>query len=327
MAWKKWKYAPDAQTVVGLAGKPKFQSANLGILPGLSGVTVVDVDTPLQIDEAIHRFGPTPLMVETPSGGRHLYYRGQGERCRNLRPFGLEIDIKGVGGFVVVPPSRRPDAGPDAPAYRFITGDWTEIGSLPVIRPDALEFMPPSTDRSRGRLAQTIGNGKLIGEGERNDRLFRWALRIATGCESEDELIAELHALNIISCSPPLEESEVLRIAKSAWNYEARGANFTKGGGFSCSNRLAEVIGDASSFWLFKWLKQVHFNKLETGEAFAVCPRGMASSVSNGGLGERSIRRAREHLVAIGILVRVSPGGCGVGDPARFQFGRLDRIG
>ena len=327
MAWKKWNHAPDAQTYADWARKPQFQSANLGILPGLSGVTVVDIDNPLHIDEAVHRFGPTQLMVETPSGGRHLYYRAQGERCRNLRPFDLDVDIKGVGGFVVVPPSRRPDAGSRAPGYRFITGDWCEIALLPVIRPGALDLARPSTGRSHGQPVRTAGNGKLIGEGKRNNHLFHRGLRIATGCESEDELIAELLVENQISCSPPLADDEVLRIAKSAWSYEIRGANFTKGGGFSCSKRMIEVIADAPAFWLFQWLSQAHFSKLETDQDFAVCPRAMATSPSAGGMGERAIRRARDRLLAIGVLVCVSKGGRGVGDPARFRFGRLDQIG
>jgi len=73
-----------------------WPNANVGIVTGLSGVTVVDVDRPGALAHTlIARCGNTPLKTRTPSGGTHLWYRGAGERCGSLRHEGMNVDIKG----------------------------------------------------------------------------------------------------------------------------------------------------------------------------------------------------------------------------------------
>ena len=86
-----------------------FPHANVGVLTKLSVVTVIDVDAPELVAEMEQRFGWSPLVAVTPSDGIHLWYRANGESCRNLRGSeGLEVDVKaggvGRGGFIVVPP-------------------------------------------------------------------------------------------------------------------------------------------------------------------------------------------------------------------------------
>ena len=62
----------------------RFPAANVGILPGLSGITVVDIDDTRLIASMILRFGDTPLKTETPSGGVHLWYQSNGEPLSSL---------------------------------------------------------------------------------------------------------------------------------------------------------------------------------------------------------------------------------------------------
>ena len=87
--------------------------ANAGILCRPSKVTVIDIDDPgvasepQRLKEYKQRFGDTPLIIRTPSGGVHLYYRSTGERNANLRSHGLPVDVKGIGGMVVCPSSKR----------------------------------------------------------------------------------------------------------------------------------------------------------------------------------------------------------------------------
>ena len=76
----KWEHRPGLSTIRKWIDK--FPGANVGIVTGpLSGVSVVDVDSaaPLVQDQVIKRFGNTPLQTRTPRGGRHLYYRYNGE--------------------------------------------------------------------------------------------------------------------------------------------------------------------------------------------------------------------------------------------------------
>jgi hypothetical protein len=115
----------------------KNLDANIGVSCGPSGVVVVDIDDPSVIEDLLRRFGPTPLITSTPSGGRHLWYRNRNrQRSRNLRrSHGLAVDIKAAGGFVVVPPSVRPR---DGARYAIVQGDWRCIRRLPAFRPEAL---------------------------------------------------------------------------------------------------------------------------------------------------------------------------------------------
>jgi Bifunctional DNA primase/polymerase, N-terminal/Primase C terminal 1 (PriCT-1) len=322
--WHNIKRRLSRETIRSWSADRRFEDANLGVLTGVSNLTVVDIDNAQQIDQAIKRFGHTPIVVATPSGGLHLYYRSRGERCQNLRPFGLEIDIKGIGGFVVAPPSRRVGVDGQTRHYSFLAGEWTDIEKLPPILPDALEFTCSSKSLRHGRKKAALRHSSPIEEGRRNDSLFRSALRISTGCDNEIELVDEVLALNGIQCEPPLPENEVRRIAESAWRYEEAGKNFTSSGGFSCSYQLIDRIGDSAAFWLYQHLMRAHFQKVSTHATFAVSPRAMASAKSLSAMGETALRRARDHLVAIGVLVKVSPGGRSRHDPALFTFGKLD---
>jgi hypothetical protein len=102
----RWQRRPGLATLTRWS--KRWPGANVGIVTGKQLVVVdLDSDDPGLVKKMIERFGPTPLQVATPSGGRHLYYRSSGERSTNLRA-SLPVDIKGMGGYVVAPPSIRP---------------------------------------------------------------------------------------------------------------------------------------------------------------------------------------------------------------------------
>ena len=52
----------------------RFGQSNVAIACGPSGIVVVDIDDPALLEAMLEQFGPTPLIVKTPSGGFHLYY-------------------------------------------------------------------------------------------------------------------------------------------------------------------------------------------------------------------------------------------------------------
>ena len=106
----------------------QFPDANIAVIDG-DKVTRIDVDDPELMDGAIQRFGNTPVKVQTPSGGYHLWYAANGER-RKVRIDGLKIDVLGKGGYGVAPPSVCPGKG----EYRFIEGSLEDTERLPVIR-------------------------------------------------------------------------------------------------------------------------------------------------------------------------------------------------
>ena len=86
----------------------RWPQANIGMPTGeRSGVFVLDVDDLGALAELEAQIGKLPATwtVRTPSGGLHLYFQHV-EGVTNS-PGGLPngIDVRGQGGYVLVPPS------------------------------------------------------------------------------------------------------------------------------------------------------------------------------------------------------------------------------
>ena len=80
-----------------------------------SGIDVLDIDFKngkdgtLPLDDLLRDLGALPetKSVLTPSGGKHLYFRhAEGIRCSTDK-LGVGLDVRGDGGFVVLPPSHE----------------------------------------------------------------------------------------------------------------------------------------------------------------------------------------------------------------------------
>jgi hypothetical protein len=325
VAHKTWRHRPGRAVLEGWVDDDRFAAANVGLLAGLSGVTIVDVDALTDLEWLIRLFGKTPLIAETPSGGRHLWYRARGERCADLRTKGYCADVRGIGGFIVVPPSVRPSGAHAGVQYRFLSGGLETLADLPGIREEAAEvFGLRKTDRVR-RPAEEEVSSRLL-PGQRNSAMFRQCLRLARGCECDRELIDEALALNRIACDSPLEEAEVRRFAQSAWSYQQQGRNFSGTRGFGCTADLRARIGEPDAFWLFSELILAHPDAPSSGREFAISAAAMAKHGAAKPLSEGRIRAARTHLLEIGVLVEVHRGGAGRRDPSRFRFGNLERL-
>jgi hypothetical protein len=80
---------------------------NIAFSPGSMGWLVVDLDGSagynnwrlLEIENGV----PETLRVRTPSGGTHIYFRGEGPSSASA--IGKGIDTRGIGGYVLLPPS------------------------------------------------------------------------------------------------------------------------------------------------------------------------------------------------------------------------------
>lgn len=93
----------------------KWPDANVGLACGArSGVVALDIDPRAGGDESLHRLqrehGGLPETVEvlTGGGGRHLWFRHPGAGLRVANSAGTiapGIDVKGDGGFVLLPRS------------------------------------------------------------------------------------------------------------------------------------------------------------------------------------------------------------------------------
>jgi len=330
---------PSVQTVERWARR--WPDANLGVLTGRGEafeLTLIDVDSPDPLDHAltIARFGETPLQTMTPSGGLHLWYCADGERCANLRPFGLPVDVKGQGGLAVLPPSTRPSGDHAGKAYRFIRGSLADLARLPTIRPGSVpkrETRPEIAGRTVSRAAAAVTTGKVIPlgavlPGYRNEKLFHDAMRHAPDCGSAIELLAVATAINA-DYPVPLEAAEVAKLAHHVWNdYELAGRNWIgraarRGNGLAVAIRALQAMPDgADAAILYPVLKRAHGARDARGEAWAAAPEAMAAArvIPAWNASHHRYRRAIRLMVDCGFLLRVHTGGRRRGDPHRYRF-------
>jgi hypothetical protein len=121
----------------------RWPHANVGVATGTaSGLVVLDIDVPDGPDslaELEARHGPLPATCEqrTGSGGRQLLFAHPGTPVRNRAGVVPGIDVRGDGGYIVVPPSLH------AVGHRY---QWT--GRTPPAR--APGWLLALLDRSRG---------------------------------------------------------------------------------------------------------------------------------------------------------------------------------
>lgn len=173
------------------------------------GWFVLDADDEpvLKALEAEH--GPLPPTVEvvTPRPGRHIYLRGEATNATGSLPDG--IHIRGVGGYVLLPPSPHPNGG------RY---EWrTVLGELDMAQAPAwlLELLRPAS--SNGSAPTVDGD---IPDQQRNETLASLAGTMRRRGFHEAAIEAALLVTNRDRCRPPLGEPEVRRVARSVARYK-----------------------------------------------------------------------------------------------------------
>src|SRR5215813_4937010 len=106
--WSKW---PDALIGVPTGSASGFFVADKDVKDGKNGIHDMH-----RLEEANGRLPQTP-QAQTPTGGEHDYYRMPDEEIRNsVGVIAPGIDIRGDGGYVIVPPSALPDGS----LYRWL---------------------------------------------------------------------------------------------------------------------------------------------------------------------------------------------------------------
>jgi hypothetical protein len=206
-----------------------------------SGVWVLDLDGEagkrsfLALREAHGRI-PSTITSRTGGGGVHLVFRMPGDRdVRNSTgQVGDGIDVRGTGGYIVLPPSGHVSGR----RYAWLRGrspGEIEVADAPawlldLVAPPRRElaFPPPTSGHPKGsayvRAAIEAECRELEGtpEGHRNDRLnvaaFNLARFIASG-EADGPAVAR--ALAYAAARAGLPEGEIRKTLRSA--FEARG--------------------------------------------------------------------------------------------------------
>lgn len=222
-------------------------AANIGLPTGaVSGVIVLDVDLDrekgkngtlvLSELERAHGALPKTFVVATPRGGRHYYFRHPGRDRRiscSTDKLGMGLDIRGDGGYVIVPPSRTlrgvyrvevADAVADMPEWLLLRLEGRRpkgVGSAPVTI-SRLPVLGEDMDRIQGALG-------FIDAGLPHDD---W-VRILMALHSWDPVRGRDLALKwSANCRSKFRESDF----ESAWR------SFTCGGGVGLGT-LFELAG------------------------------------------------------------------------------------
>jgi len=192
----------------------QFPDANLGMVTGhLSGLVVIDCDSEGAANRFIEEYPEAKDTLQVQTGrGKHYYFQYE-EGIRNDvgKLLGTEIDIRGEGGFVILPPSIH-SAGK---AYEWLNKN------KPIPLPTKLREVLLS------RLKSTPANGssnpeiaERIPQGQRNATLTSLAGTMRHRGMSEEAIRAALLVENSQKCDPPLREAEVEEIARSVARYE-----------------------------------------------------------------------------------------------------------
>jgi hypothetical protein len=97
----------------------RWPDANVGVVTGAaSGLVVLDIDLPdgpASLARLTEEHGPLPATCEqrTGSGGRQLLFAHPGHPVSNRTRVEPGIDVRGDGGYIVVPPSLHAEQGGD----------------------------------------------------------------------------------------------------------------------------------------------------------------------------------------------------------------------
>jgi hypothetical protein len=186
-----------------------------------SGWVVVDVDPEhggydslMDLDERGHELPPT-ATIKTGGGGVHHYLNyPAGREIRNSAgKLGPGLDIRGEGGYVLVPPS--------------VTEEPYEVlhKRPPAETPEWLLEALTGPSRTPGSNVVTIQRAKAPGGGlegpeiverERNTTLYKIACSMRARGHEREEILEGLERVNRERCATPLPQEELSKIAKSA---------------------------------------------------------------------------------------------------------------
>lgn len=119
-AW--WRRFPKA-----LIGVPTGKPINAFVLDFDAGTdektgeifTVEDLERTIIAEIGVAL--PATWIAETPRGGQHRYFStAGGDQPGNRNAMVRRVDVRGTGGYVIVPPSVRSDGK----SYRWIVAPW-----------------------------------------------------------------------------------------------------------------------------------------------------------------------------------------------------------
>jgi RecA-family ATPase len=184
--------------------------SNWGVFASGSGLAIIDIDKKedrdgyASIKNLIESNGKLPrtLSVVTPTGGKHIYYKGQIQNSANA--LGHGIDTRGRGGYVLAPGSRI-----DGRAYEC-TNDAPIVDIPAWVVKQLSEIKKEKT---------VVKEDTPVVEGARNETLASLAGTMREVGFDKDAILQALIVFNEKSVSPPLSLTELEHISFSISRY------------------------------------------------------------------------------------------------------------
>lgn len=218
-----WRTNQERRLSPGELSEALGGGGNVGIVTGpVSGVAVLDIDGEegmQSLAAAGFPFEELPVTpaVRTGGGGVHLYFRYPAEGdVRTASGVLPKVDIRGLGGFVVAPPSSHRSGG----RYEWVEGRG--LDDVPLAEFD-LTLLAGARAAKRPRTSARWYESLLAGvaEGDRNASATRLAGRYLAKGLTEDEACMILSSWNARN-SPPLPDDEILAIVRSVKRAEVK---------------------------------------------------------------------------------------------------------
>jgi hypothetical protein len=132
--------------------------------------------------------------------------------------------------------------------YRFIEGTIADFDRLPaaVIERADQKVEPP----------HAVPSAEAVRRGDRNNSLFRYCMRQAHYCDTQDDLLDVARTFNA-SIAEPLDDEEVIGVARQVWRYTEAGQNrFGQRGAWFPAEEANELIRtDQDAFVLLGFLR------------------------------------------------------------------------
>ncbi|MBT9156800.1 MAG: hypothetical protein DDT37_01790 [Firmicutes bacterium] len=212
----------------------RWPNANVGIATGgVSGFFVLDVDGEAgaeSLRELEAQYGKLPNTVEqlTGGGGKHVLFKLPKHGVKNAVALRGGLDVRGDGGYIVVPPSVH------SSGREYVWELSSRPGEVPLA--DAPEWLLTMIKVPVNGTKTAQDWAAAIPEGQRNAELAKRAgVLLARGLPAA-EVLTMVAAVNTKHCKPPLAEGEVATIVRSIAAREGGNGGTPKSGGMAGIN-------------------------------------------------------------------------------------------
>jgi hypothetical protein len=213
--WREYQHRFPTEAEV-TAWRREHASANWAVVTGaISGLVVLDCDPRRGGDEALRgRTVPITYIVRTQGGGSHYYFAHPGGVIPCVPDLLPGVDLKGEGGYVLVPPSRI-DGRPytveiDAP-----------LAALPEWVVELLRRRTVENGQNALSGAEVVRLLRGVHEGQRDTTATRLAGRYLAKGLGRGEVLELLRAWNARN-SPPLTDADIVKCVRSISASELR---------------------------------------------------------------------------------------------------------